>query len=145
MAWSLYIEILTLRIVTFYFISLITKPQHGAWIHHPEIKNWAESKSQMLDRMSHPGAPRKYNLFNIAVGLTFPLKLWVRNTEKKISICQKENSKNYSGKLLPFSWVIYIVIVYIRQIMYVSFERPLSRMSTDHLGWHIHCSFRFNN
>ena len=31
--------------------------QHGAWSHNPEIMTWAEIKSQMLNQLSHPGAP----------------------------------------------------------------------------------------
>ena len=32
--------------------------QHGAQSHSPEVMTWAEIKSQMPNRLSHPGAPR---------------------------------------------------------------------------------------
>ena len=32
--------------------------KYGAWSHHPEIMTWAKMKSQMLNQLSHPGAPQ---------------------------------------------------------------------------------------
>ena len=32
---------------------------HGAWSHDPGVVTWAEIKSQMLNWLSHPGAPRR--------------------------------------------------------------------------------------
>jgi len=44
-----------------------------AWTHNPEIKTWAEIKSQMLNQLNHPRTPKntfwkdkllKYSLYN---------------------------------------------------------------------------------
>ena len=32
--------------------------QHGTWSHHPEIMTWTETKSQMINWLSHPCGPR---------------------------------------------------------------------------------------
>ena len=37
-----------------------TQPDLGAWSHNPEIMIWAETKSQMLNQLSHPGTPSYY-------------------------------------------------------------------------------------
>ena len=34
------------------------RDQHKAQSHSPEIMAWAETKSRMLNRLSHPGAPQ---------------------------------------------------------------------------------------
>ena len=31
--------------------------RHGAWSHSPDIKMWAQTKSQMLNQLSHPESP----------------------------------------------------------------------------------------
>ena len=36
---------------------------HGAWSHDPEIMTWAEIKSWMLNRLSHPGALGDLRIF----------------------------------------------------------------------------------
>ena len=40
------------------------RAQHGVWSHDAEIMTWAEIKSQMLNWLSHPGAPTKKTCFN---------------------------------------------------------------------------------
>ena len=56
----------------------------GAQSHNPEIMTWAETKSQTLNQLSHPGAP-PYNLWD----LYFTVRMYSMWADEPCSLLRK--------------------------------------------------------
>ena len=96
-----------------YFLSRLQAQygvQHGAWSHNPEIKIWAEVKSQTLNWLSHLGTPVFQMILRTAVlGRWWCpyFYTWVHGAQKGQGVCLDKSSgpwfKTIDGWKQPWS------------------------------------------
>ena len=72
--------------------------QHGAWSYDPEIMIWAETKSRVLKRLSHPGVPQSGSFYH---KLLRGVPLWW--TRKEWYVCEKILDAGTGHSSMPFA------------------------------------------
>ena len=72
--------------------AISTEPDAGLKLITHEITTWAEAKSQMLNRLSHPGAPRSKN-FKGSVS-------WVKEGNQKLKTNEKWKADIINAKMM---------------------------------------------
>ena len=72
--------------------------QHGAWSYDPEIMIWAETKSRVLKRLTHPGVPQSGSFYH---KLLRGVPLW--RTRKEWYVCEKILDAGTGHSPMPFA------------------------------------------